>query len=65
MAKKGYRKMTPEERARQLERQRFIDETVARAAERAGIENTREERGRFIERVLDEAMARQRRRDSA
>lgn len=65
MAKKGYRKMTAEERARQEERQRFIADVVAGAAERAGIENTPEARRRFVERVLDETMARQRRSASA
>jgi len=63
VAKRSYRKMTVDERARQLEHQRFIDEVVARAAERAGIRNTPEERGRYIQRVVDDVLDARPRRD--
>jgi hypothetical protein len=44
--------MTPEERAAQEERQRFIDAVIADVARRAGIENTPEARQQYIERTI-------------
>lgn len=41
MAKKGYQKMTPEERARQLANQQRLEEVIRRRLERDG--TTREE----------------------
>lgn len=41
MAKKRYRKTTPEERARQRENQRRLEELIARRVARGGV--TREE----------------------
>ena len=52
MAKRKPRKMTPEERAAQEERQRFIDAVIADVARRAGIENTPEARQQYIERTI-------------
>ena len=60
MAKRSYRKMTADERARQYERQRFIDDVVASAAARAGIANTPAERSAHVQSVVD-AVAVQRR----
>jgi hypothetical protein len=57
--------MTADERAVRLEHQRFIDDVVARAAERAGIPNTPEARAAHIDRVVARVAEDAQRRESA
>jgi hypothetical protein len=60
VAKKRYQRMTAEEKAAQLERQRFIDEVVREASRRAGIGDSQEDRLSYIDRVVADIMARRR-----
>jgi hypothetical protein len=57
VAEKSYRKRTAEQRAAQLERQRFIEEVVRQAAVTAGIDSSRAGRRAHIDRVILDLMA--------